>query len=130
MLRNFTREKQITQLVLLATSKHILDDCGVIEAEATRIVAYLLSDGFKEVYETYIAHGISSDAHFCHGTCQAVINALMQHFLTKDVLREARELENRCLQRSGDDKQEFGTRIFKGTRQFRHLFTAMKKPYY
>lgn len=77
-LRNFTRKKAIALLAFVADLKDTFDNCSVCEVEALWVPACMLSDGAKEMYETYTASGLSTDADVDHGTWKVVVNALIQ----------------------------------------------------
>lgn len=95
-IRNFTEEQNsIALLAFLADPKDTSDTCGVCGGKAVQNLAYLSSDGAKEVHETYTAIRISTDDHIFHEAWQPVI---MERFITKNVLQEADDLVTGALQ--------------------------------
>lgn len=82
-LGSFTGESVIVLLTFLADLKNTFGNWGKCETNAIWDLAYLLSDGSKEVYEAYTAIRMSSNAHIYHETWPMVINALIKRFFTK-----------------------------------------------
>lgn len=79
--------------------KNTVDTCDVYEGEAVRVLALLLNDGAKSVYQTYSAHEMSTNDHVYHGTWPMVINVLMHCFLAESVLQEAHYFVTRAIRR-------------------------------
>lgn len=88
LLKNFTEEKPIAPLILVASLKDTSDNCGLCESEAVWVLAYLLGDDAKESYGKYIDSEISIDALLQQETWLVVINALIQQILNKNVLQK------------------------------------------
>lgn len=91
--KELKRENQITHRAFFSNLKDSLNnsDACKCESESVSLLAFLLSDGMKEVYEMFTANGMSANAHVYHGTSSMVIGALFQCFLTEIVLQEAHE---------------------------------------
>lgn len=72
----------MAKLPFLANLKHKLDNCGVCvrEGEAVLVIAYVLSDGATEVYDTYAAkwNGQQRSCVSFHGTWPVVINSFIK----------------------------------------------------
>lgn len=76
-------------LAFLVPLKDTLDKRGVSVKETVRVIAYMLRDNAEKVYETYTSEGLKADAYVYHGSWPMVISALIQRFITVNVLQEA-----------------------------------------
>lgn len=100
---------------------------AVFVQEAVLFLAYLLTDGAKEVFEALTTVGLSTDAHALYGTWTVVIHALITWVLANTMSQEGHDLVIRGSQRLEDDGLEFETQCFRATRQCNHIFTAAEK---
>lgn len=77
---------KIAILAFVADFKDLFETCGVCEGTDVWGLAYLLSDNAKEIYETYIANGISTDFQAYDGLRQVAIKDIMKRVLIENVL--------------------------------------------
>lgn len=96
-LKNFMGEKPIALLTFLTNLKNKICHYSVCEFEAVRDLAHFLSDDTKEVSYAYTTNQMRTHAHVYDGTFSEPIDALIQRFLTNNVLWEA---QNRVAQAS------------------------------
>lgn len=110
-IKNFTAEKPTTVLAFLADLKDTFDNCCVYESKPVWVLAYLLSDGIKVIYESYTANWINrmqTDAHVYHGTWPVLINARIHRLLNKNVLQEAHYIMTWGSQKPNETNKNFG----------------------
>lgn len=67
-IKDFTREKLIALLAFLTNFMDTFDNHGICEGEAVRVLAYLQSDSFKELFKAYNGIKKNPEAHIYHGT--------------------------------------------------------------
>lgn len=70
---------------------------------------------------------MSANAHIYQGTWPVVINALIQRFLAKNMLKKSHYSVTWASQRQDVDELKFETRISKPTTQCRHIFSAIEE---
>lgn len=76
-LRNFTGDKLVALLALVAYVNDTFDRSGTREGKALRFQVYLIDDSAEKVYEMFTTIEMSTGAHFYHNTWSVFINALM-----------------------------------------------------
>lgn len=82
-------ERARALLAFLLDLENMLKKCGVCKVEAVQILASLLVHGAKKVYVTNTANEMKADTHVYRGDWPVIINALIQRFSIKNVLKEA-----------------------------------------
>lgn len=123
---NYTGENPIAILSLSANHNDTLDNRGICEGEAARVLAWFLGDGAEEVNEMCNSNRISTDAHVNHGTWSALINAHKKHFMTNNVYLEAHNVLTEAFGRPHKEKLKLDTRRSKARKHCSEIFSGIK----
>ena len=110
---SFDGSEPIKLLSLLRTVQETFDDGGVSEGLAARALYYLLGGEAQAFYTSRVATGLnpSGGAKPNAFTWPLVIHAIMQRYLTEDVLQEAYDSVTRARQGTDEDEDVFAVRM-------------------
>ena len=121
-LGHFDGTVPIELLPFLTTFSKALFKMNKSEGVAVRVLSYFLRDEALGVYETQSSPG-SYDLHNeLHATYPYVVQSLIEHFLTDDVLQDAHSEVALARQRPTEDEMAFGSRIADASRRCMDVF--------
>lgn len=84
-LKHFLREKPTVLRACVAKLKDVFYNCDICEDEAVQALAYLFSEGAKELCSAHTARAGSTDTHVYNKIWQVVVNTFIPRFLTKNM---------------------------------------------
>ena len=121
-LEPFDGSEPIDLIDFLCTMKEGMDALGKSEAVAVRVLSYFLTGAPKDVYVGQVSPSTKKRVSPLAGTWPFVVHALLQRFLTRDVLREAHDKVVNARQMDGEDEIAFAQRVENAARACRFVF--------
>ena len=106
----------------LCNIKDGVDSLGKSEAVAVRVLSYFLIGPAKDAYTSQVSPSTKKNVSPLSGTWPFVVNALLERFLTRDVLREAHDRVVNARQMDGEDEVAFAQRVDNAARACRYVF--------
>ena len=121
---SFDGSKPTKLLIFLRTVQETFDDGGVSEGLATRALYYLLGGEAQDFHMSRVTTGtnLSGGAKPTPFTSPHVIHAMIQRYLTEDVLQEAYDSVTRARQGADEDDDAFAVRMEASARDCSGVF--------
>ena len=99
------------------------DDKQVSEAAAVQLLGLWLTDRAKSVYDSLIRNGRSTVQSRMRSTWPFVVHALLDKFITDDLLRDERKVVTDARQKDNENVREYARRLEEAADRCRHVFS-------
>ena len=109
-LKNYNGKNPLALLTFLRELRQALNGVGLSEGAATRTISWFLEDNALQVYSQHTHSGIraTTAVNICWAT---VVNALLERYLTDDVIADAHNRVITAAQDTAETELEFADRL-------------------